>query len=348
MSHLYKRGNIWHCEYSVLGVRHRKSTGTRNKQDAQRIVDKWIADAQLTGRGVSRETNAPLSELIAEFDQWLAKTTPAHRKKSIASITKTAAAAGWKRPRDITHLSCETAIRSIIIPRTGKPLGNQSIAHWMTAMKGFTKWLVKLRHALPSDPLELMRRPPAKTDRKFVRRFLLPEEWKWLKETPNAVLYQTAIETGFRSAELQAIQPHHVKADHILLPPNLTKNGKQAKQWISKELHRKLIGAIPFEPGFWVARTLRDDLALARKAYEAKGGSDPYFLMPVNEEGKVLDFHSLRHSCGAWLTIAGVSPKIVQEVMRHANINITFTTYGHLMPDDTRLANKHIAKMLEG
>jgi integrase len=93
---------------------------------------------------------------------------------------------------------------------------------------------------------------------------------------------------------------------------------------------------------------LRGDLAIARKAYEAKGGTDPYFLMPVNEEGKVLDMHALRHTTGAWLTIAGVSPKIVQEVMRHGNIKITFDTYGHLMPDDTKLANKHLAEMLKG
>ena len=35
------------------------------------------------------------------------------------------------------------------------------------------------------------------------------------------------------------------------------------------------------------------------------------FLADVNHEGERLDFHSLRHTCGAWLAMTGAHPKAV-------------------------------------
>jgi hypothetical protein len=46
----------------------------------------------------------------------------------------------------------------------------------------------------------------------------------------------------------------------------------------------------------------------------------------------VFDFHSLRHTCGAWLATNGAHPKAVQSVMRHSTITLTMDTYGHLFP----------------
>ena len=45
-----------------------------------------------------------------------------------------------------------------------------------------------------------------------------------------------------------------------------------------------------------------------------------------------MDFHALRHTCGAWLAMSGVHPKVVQTVMRHSTITLTMDTYGHLFP----------------
>mgnify|MGYP001189857417 CR=1 FL=1 len=56
------------------------------------------------------------------------------------------------------------------------------------------------------------------------------------------------------------------------------------------------------------------------------------FLLPKSHDGAVMDFHCLRHTCGAWLAITGTQPKVVQQVMRHASITTTMDTYGHLFP----------------
>jgi len=74
---------------------------------------------------------------------------------------------------------------------------------------------------------------------------------------------------------------------------------------------------------------LRADLAEARKIWLAEARSDPDeyarreqsdFLVATNHDGEVLDFHSLKHTCGAWLAISGVHPKLVQSVMQHSSI----------------------------
>jgi hypothetical protein len=97
----------------------------------------------------------------------------------------------------------------------------------------------------------------------------------------------------------------------------------------------------PERYGMKVATMLRQDLSDARQAwlkaalhdpeeYQRRSQSD--FPAEVNHEGERLDFHSLRHTCGTWLAMAGAHPNAVQAVMRHSTITLTMDTYGHLFP----------------
>lgn len=73
-------------------------------------------------------------------------------------------------------------------------------------------------------------------------------------------------------------------------------------------------------------RDCRTDLAW----YFARERKD--FVAVRNHAGEVLDFHALRHTCGAWLVLSGANVKIVQSVMRHSTIKLTLDTYGHFLP----------------
>jgi integrase len=44
-------------------------------------------------------------------------------------------------------------------------------------------------------------------------------------------------------------------------------------------------------------------------------------------------FHDLRHTCATLLLSKNVNPKIVQELLGHANISQTMDTYSHVLPD---------------
>ncbi len=109
-------------------------------------------------------------------------------------------------------------------------------------------------------------------------------------------------------------------------------------------------------PGkFDVAPMLRADLADARRAWLKAAKSDPKehgrrsqsdFLAEANHEGEHLDFHSLRHTCGAWLALAGCHPKVAQAVTRHSTITLTMDTYGHLFPGQESEAVARLPGML--
>ena len=100
---------------------------------------------------------------------------------------------------------------------------------------------------------------------------------------------------------------------------------------------------------------LRADLADARALWlkEAKSNPQEYarreesdFLADTNHENELMDFHALRHTCGAWLAQTGAHPKVVQQVMRHQSITLTMDTYGHLFPGQEAEAVVRMREML--
>lgn len=105
-----------------------------------------------------------------------------------------------------------------------------------------------------------------------------------------------------------------------------------------------------------VAKMVRRDLEAARAEWlrAAKTKRDLAkrekrdFLSPVDHEGHRFGFHALRHTCGAWLAMAGENPKTIQTVMRHSTITLTMDTYGHLFPAAesdaiARMGKRHFA-----
>jgi hypothetical protein len=70
------------------------------------------------------------------------------------------------------------------------------------------------------------------------------------------------------------------------------------------------------------------------------------FLTAKNHKGESMDFHCLRHTCGAWLAMTGIHPKVVQTVMRHSTITLTMDTYGHLFPGQAADAVAGLREML--
>src|SRR5439155_24887196 len=46
-----------------------------------------------------------------------------------------------------------------------------------------------------------------------------------------------------------------------------------------------------------------------------------------DDRGKTVDIHSLRMTFNTWLAVAGVAPRIAQELMRHEDIEMTTKVY---------------------
>jgi hypothetical protein len=50
-------------------------------------------------------------------------------------------------------------------------------------------------------------------------------------------------------------------------------------------------------------------------------------IAKVDDRGRTIDFHALRHTFGTLLSKGGVSPRTAQQAMRHSDIRLTMNTY---------------------
>jgi integrase len=82
-----------------------------------------------------------------------------------------------------------------------------------------------------------------------------------------------------------------------------------------------------------------------RKSNFLRGG----FVPALRKAGLPrIRFHDLRHTCATLLLTAGVHPKVVQERLGHARIEVTLDTYSHVMPTLQENAASSLGKALYG
>jgi len=237
--------------------------------------------------------------------------------------------------------------------------------HVIGNIKALTRWAWR-EGMSPVDPLAGLSLPNPDTDRRRRRRMLTVEEWHRLESAAingpdryglsgpvRAMVYATAIQTGLRANELRQLRRSSLHLDgerpFVVVEAGGTKNRTVARQYIRPELAERLrIHAAMMSPGAAVfalpdrrglPAMLRADLEAARAAWLAEAAHDPVeaarraesdFLAVEDHDGRVVDFHALRHTCGAWATMAGASLQAVKALMRHSTITLTADTYGHL------------------
>ena len=216
---------------------------------------------------------------------------------------------------------------------------------YLTAIRGFTRWLATGRPPRwPHDPLAGLSSLNARTDVRHERRPLNEGELRSVLAAAGAstviveeltgrdrmMLYLAAATTGFRASELASLGLRSFDlAGHpptVKVRAGYTKNKREAVQPLPPDVAEALRGFLaekqadqPIWPGAWPARAaemLRQDLTAAGIAYR-------------DEDGRVADFHALRHSFVTLLSQSGVGPKVAQELARHSDIRLTMNVYTH-------------------
>ncbi len=390
MASIFKRNDSpnWYAEwFNHSGQRMTRSTRTTDKRAAERIAGKWEADAALRRENVidprmealAAQGELPIEHHLQNFRASLdsANRTVKHIDHVIGVIRKIAVAAGLVCIRDISADAVNRFASELRKNRSTRTVQSQ-----LGAFKQFTSWLART-HKLPFDPLSSICLPNPNSDRKRLRRMLLPEEWLWLQSVTESrpvgfgmtghervVLYDLAIQTGLRAAELRSLRRSnfHLDSDQpfVICHARSTKNRKACRQYIRPELAELLRNLLPQKspgdaafslPTKWrMADMIRADVQIARQAYldAAKGDSaelnrrqSDQFLELSTEFGE-FDFHSLRHTCGAWLAQTGAHPKAIQTVMRHSTITLTMDQYGHLFPDEQARLVDRLGSLFRG
>ncbi len=215
---------------------------------------------------------------------------------------------------------------------------------YLQACKQFGNWMVKNDRA-PINPLTYLQR--YKADPKVKRRALTIEECRQLLKATEkaglnygmtgrqrAMMYRVAVGTGFRAAEIRSLTPKSFDfdGDHptITVEAAYSKNRTRREQPIAEQLACDLATFLadlpPDVPVFAphadkTADMLRDDLALA--GIEAE-----------NSAGYRVDFHALRHTYITLGAMAGITPKVLMDLARHSDINLTMRAYSHTVVAD--------------
>jgi integrase len=227
--------------------------------------------------------------------------------------------------------------------------GVRTSNHYLAAVKGFTRWLVKDRRAA-YDPLACLSSQNADADLRVVRRALEPADFAALLEAARAgktyrglagpdraALYTLAAHTGFRASELASLTPasFDFTAPSVTVEAAFSKHRRKDVQplrpdvaAILREYVRGRPAQAPLWPGAWT-----DDGALMLRHDLGRAGI-PF----LDGQGRSYDFHALRHQFISDLVAAGVHPKDAQVLARHSTITLTMNRYAHVRP-----ANLHAA-----
>ena len=258
-------------------------------------------------------------------------------------------------------------VQSAIAAQKTSGLSLQTCNHLTKAVKAFTRWACR-DGRLQTDPLAHLTKFNTALDRRHDRRGLTALEAESIIQAAEtgpailgmdghsrAMLYRTALGTGFRAAELRSLTPESFNLDGQ--PPTITiraaysKHRRQDVQPIRRDLADTLrtfiAGRAAGTPVFAMpektCKVMQADLASARAKYIGDAATDAEraereqsgFCLYSDAAGRYADFHALRHTYITRLVKSNASVKVCQELARHSDPKLTFAVYSHVGMADT-------------
>jgi integrase len=335
----------WYVEYrDAQGIR-RRVPGYTDKAATQQLASELERQAAREQSGLvdryAAPRKRPLSEHIADYEASLRGRglSERHVATLIPRIRKVLAGCRFNYWPDMSASKVQAYIAEL---RRGG-LSIQSTNFYLQAVKQLCRWCVQDGRA-PDSPLVHLSGDNVRTDRRHDRRALDAAELRRLLESARtgptrfgmtgparAMLYQLAAESGLRAGELRSLAWDSFDLSDD--PPTVTVRAAYSKHRRDDTLPLKAStaqmlarwrdesGPVDREhPVFAMpdktARMIRADLADADIEYR-------------DADGRVCDFHALRHSFVSALARGGVHPKIAQQLARHSTITLTMDRYSH-------------------
>lgn len=167
-------------------------------------------------------------------------------------------------------------------------------------------------------------------------------------------LYVLAVTTGARQGELLALKWEDLDLERKILRIRRTLTRSKGTMTLGEPKTKKSRRTVPLTDRAVTALKIHRKLQLEERMrladlYKDRG------LVFANEVGNITNpsnlrqrsftkllklaglpdttrFHDLRHTCATLLLSRGQHPKLVQELLGHANIAITLDTYSHVLP----------------
>jgi len=315
-----------------------------DKLASQQLEAKLVKEAELAQAGVvdryEEHRNKPLIEHINDFQQHLlAKgNTKDYVELVISRAKRTVCGCKFATWADIQPSRIQQYLMTL--QNCGEGISKRTSNFYLQAIKQFCRWMVQDKRAdeSPLEHLKVVR--VLQTDIRHPRRALEPDEIRRLLETSQnaperfgmtgperSMLYRLAIESGLRRNELRSLKVSSFDFENctVSVKDAYSKNRRKSIVSLRKDtvaslqvfLANKMPSAQVFDVPKRTAEMIRADLENAG--------------IPYVEEGFFFDFHAQRHETSTLLAASGCHPKTAQSHMRHSDINLTMTAYGHTL-----------------
>jgi integrase len=329
MATVYPRGNRWYLNWSQNGRQFRQSLGKITAEDAEKY--RTAKEFELaTGRSIFY-ASALFDDHLQRYLTWHAvQYRDSHFRvkqiseqcfapfmgKALSQITAQEierwkadrmTRVGWNRNKQTAVVSSETAGKEL---RTLKAVLNKAV-EWGEIEKSPAKG-VKAPKNLRSSPIHWYRKP---------------ELNKLFRGSRYSPIWRLIANAGLRRAEAQQLRWVDIQGSFMNV--------------LSTEDERT-------KSGKWRQVPLSDSARAALVTLKRKTGKSMYvipqmtgpslsraFRIDAKTRGLAGSLHSLRHSYGAHLVMAGVPLRTVQKLMGHASYATT-ERYAHLGEDHLR------------
>ncbi|MBL8964600.1 MAG: site-specific integrase [Phycisphaeraceae bacterium] len=350
------------------GKRREHSTRTTDRQAAERILTKLVADTALRRDLVidprddrfATEGRRALTEHVAGYIAHChhAGQAPHHVAQKETQLDAMIAGSKASRLVDLTADALELHLSAL----KARKLSARSVNFARQIAVAFYGWLVKTGKA-ESNPLRVVPKQDEARDRRRVRRPLTDDELGRLlavaRERGRDAWYLAAALAGLRKGDMMRL----TWADVDFEAATLTLRHGKARRVDVIPMHPQLAEALKARlrafPAVPTARVWSDTVGdvtrlkdflragIARRVPvldregnpvmigEGKKAEPKTRISVEDDEGRVIDLHALRTTLGTQLARAGVTPQIAQRLMRHSDYRTTLKHYTVLGLTDT-------------
>jgi integrase len=347
----------WYGTLRTFDGKRKQVPLCENKDTARTLLERLQLDEdRKRSIGVSRqdvERQRPVSALLDDYETHLRARENTERYITLTK-QRINALIEQTKAKTLNDLDAGRIANTLAALRNRKrrPLGIASTNHYTRAIKSFSRWLW-IEGKTPNDLLLSLRMLNAKTDKRHVRRALTQTELtrlvdateksgkrlRGLRAIDRAMLYLLASYTGLRASELASLTPESFDLDAQTISVQACYSKRRRADTLP--LHASLIDRLRtwldgktgnVFPGTWAghdatftAKMLRSDLERAGIAYR-------------DTQGRVADFHALRHTYITQLARSGIHPSKARELARHSTITLTMDVYSHCETEELRMA----------
>jgi len=314
---LYKRNGSpkwWATWYDPKGKRHRKSTGTDNKEQAQALAAKWQQE-QFMEQHFGAIPEVPFNDALLRYAQEKQRENPQGYKTN----------ARYRLQRLLDRFG-ELNISEINLPiiqdfaeERLEQVKEGTVQKELSTLKAILNKAHREERLASVPPF-----PRMKALKGRCRWLTLDEEKRLLAAAAKHLrpVIAFAIDTGGRRSELLRLDWRQVDLNRSVVTFTKTKNGEDRSIRLTDRARQVLVELGPKNSGpvfTFAGKAMKDNKSAFTTAREKAGIED-------------LRFHDLRHTFASRLVQQGISLYEVMHLTGHKSVSMV-QRYAHLAPD---------------